>query len=381
MLIGIDASRAFDEQPTGTEYYAQSLVRTLVETRGDFRIRLYTRTLPSPAGLEPFQPLPPGVELVVMPFPRLWTHIRLAWEIERRPPDVLFVPSHVLPLFCPVPSVVTVHDLGYEYFPETHPSFDRWYLRWTTRRHVHHATALLADSDATRNDLNHFYQADPQRVHTVYPGRDETLAPVRDLDQIQAAKSRYGINGPYLLYLGTLQPRKNLVRLIAAFERLAGSAGCQLVLAGKKGRHFPALLDQVKTARLEDKVLFPGYVAQADKAALLSGALSLVFPSLYEGFGFPVLEAMSCGTPVLTSTLSSLPEIAGDAAILVDPFDVDEIARGMQRLITEDPLRQALVRRGFMQVKRFSWQAAGQQVWRVLEQVARKAGRDANDHD
>jgi glycosyltransferase involved in cell wall biosynthesis len=294
--------------------------------------------------------------------------------VRRHPPDVLFVPAHVMPLACPVPSVVTVHDLGYLLYPEAHRPFDRWYLGWTTRRHARLAACVIADSEATRADLIRHYQTDPERIVTVYPGRDESLTRVDAPEAISAAKTRYAIDGDYLLYLGTLQPRKNLVRLVEAFAHLQPlTPGLHLVLAGKKGWLYDDLFARAEALGLRDCVLFIGYLADDDKAPLLSGARALVYPSLYEGFGFPVLEAMACGTPVLTSNVSSLPEVVGDAALLVDPLDVDVIAEGMSRLITDDELRVTLVEKGYAQVRKFSWAHAAREVLQVLEAVASRS--------
>jgi glycosyltransferase involved in cell wall biosynthesis len=380
MLIGVDASRVARARRTGTEAYSLHLIRALIETGCDHQFRLYTPTPLSPdleeeVGLivSSRGQVKSRCEVRVIPFPRLWTHLRLAWEVSCHPPDVLFVPAHVMPLVCPVPAVVTVHDLGYLHYPQAHRRFDRWYLDWTTRRHARRAACVIADSQATRADLVRHYQAGPDRIVVVYPGRDRSLTRVDDGEVIGAVKRRYGIGGDYLLYLGTLQPRKNLVRLVEAFARLQPlAADLSLVLAGKKGWLYDDLFARVEALGLEDRVLLTGYVADDAKAALLSGALALVYPSLYEGFGLPVLEAMSCGTPVLTSNVSSLPEVAGHAALLVDPLDVDAIAEGMSRLIADEDLRHTLVEEGYQQIQRFSWAGAAREVLEVLESVASK---------
>jgi glycosyltransferase involved in cell wall biosynthesis len=189
---------------------------------------------------------------------------------------------------------------------------------------------------------------------------------------IASVKTRYGIaaNGGYLLYLGTLQPRKNLKRLVDAFARLQPPTdSLQLVMAGKKGWLYADLFARVESLGLSQRIIFPGYIPDEDKAALISGATGVVYPSLYEGFGLPVLEAMACGTPVLTSNVSSLPEVAGNAALLVDPLDTEAIAMGMSRLIADVDLRRSLVERGYGQVFKFSWARAAQQVLEVLESV------------
>jgi glycosyltransferase involved in cell wall biosynthesis len=293
----------------------------------------------------------------------------LAWELRQHPPDVLFVPAHVLPLYCPVPAVVTVHDLGYRHYPEAHRPFDRWYLDWTTRRHTRVARHLIADSEATKQDLVDFYRADPGQISVVYLGRDESLAPVTEPDIIARTKATYNIEGDYLLYLGTLHPRKNLVRLVEAFHRALGSIRdeqLKLVIAGRRGWLYDDIFATVQRLGLAERVLFPGYVPDEAKPALLSGALAYVFPSLYEGFGLPVLEAMACGVPVLTSNRSSLPEVAGQAALLVDPRRTDEMAAGLVELINNGELRNQLIERGFRQIQKFSWQKAGAQVLDIL---------------
>lgn len=384
MLIGIDASRAALARRTGTETYSLHLIRALIAAAPAPTFRLYTNAAP-PAGLFWHASAPANAAFRVIPFPRLWTHVRLSAEMLTRPPDVLFVPAHVLPLIHPRRSVATVHDLGYLAYPEAHRPADRRYLDWSTRWNARQATAVLADSAATKADLITAYGVSPAKVHVVHLGRDETLARVEDADRIAEVCHKYGIaDRGYLLYVGTLQPRKNLARVIEAFARVAGTraaAGMQLVLAGGKGWLFeqmrlPALVQQLGLA---GRVLFPGYVADADLPALLSGASAFVYPSLYEGFGIPVLEAGACGVPVITSNTSSLPEVAGDpaagperaAALLVDPHDVDAIADAMYRVLTDDALRAELIRRGQENVKRFSWEKCARETLAVLEQVGR----------
>jgi glycosyltransferase involved in cell wall biosynthesis len=370
LTTGIDASRAARAQRTGTETYSLELIKALARlASAGHRLRLYTPHSPQHADW----PDSPHVETRVIPWPRLWTHLRLAAELGRHPPDVLFVPAHVLPLYCPVPAVVTVHDLGYRHYPAAHRRFDRWYLDYTTCRHTRVARRLVADSLATRLDLLDFYQADPRKISVVYLGRDESLVPVTDANIIKQARATYHIDGDYLLYLGTLHPRKNLVRLVEAFHQAVTTLQNQelkLVIAGQKGWLYNAIFERVKQLGLTGQVIFTGYVADEDKPALLSGALAYVFPSLYEGFGLPVLEAMACGTPVLTSNISSLPEVAGEAALLVDPHHTAEIAAGLSQLITNPGLRRQLVEQGYQQIQKFSWSKAAAQVFELLEKTA-----------
>ncbi len=369
MLIGIDASRAVARFPTGTETYSRRLIQALL-TASPHPIRLYFR---SAADAGDF----PNAELCLLRFPRLWTHLRLSWEMVRRPPDLLFVPAHVLPLVHPQ-SLVTVHDLGYLYFPRAHPFRQRLYLDLSTRWNCVAAAHLLADSAATRADLVARYGVPPEKVTVAHPGYDETLSPVRDADRIASLLARYGIASPYFLYLRTLQPRKNLSRLIAAFGRLirrrGDPASLQLVIAGRPGWLYRDLFAQVQRERLEGSVLFVGYVPDEDKPPLLSGAVGVLFPSLYEGFGLPVLEAQACGCPVVCSNTSSLPEVAGEGALLVDPLDEGGLVRAMERLLEERNLREDLVEAGFENLRRFSWAGCARTVLDVIERLAGGGG-------
>jgi len=367
MLIGIDASRAAARERTGTENYSLHLIRHLLALESGHRYRLYFNRPPSIG----FFPTAADLELRVMPFRRLWTHGRLSWEMARQPPDVLFVPAHVLPLVHPRSSVVTVHDLGYLYYPGAHPLLDRLYLDFSTRYNARAASRVIAVSQATKDDLVQHCGIEPDKTTVVYSGWDETMQPVEDKATIEKVKAGYGIGGDYVLYVGTLQPRKNLGRLLEAYaivrkQAKRGEAPC-LVIAGRKGWLYEHITLQVERLGLETEVIFPGYVPQDDLPALLSGARLFVFPSLYEGFGLPVLEAMACGTPVLCSNVSSLPEVAGDAALLVDPLDVKSIAEAMHRLLQEEGLRAQLVERGYRQVRQFSWDRCARETLAVLE--------------
>lgn len=363
-LIGIDASRAVSAAPTGTEGYSYQLLRALLPLLAEESVQLYCREQP-PADVFP------GAELRVIPFPKLWTHVRLSWEMLRHAPRVLFVPAHVLPLARPSRTLVTIHDLGYRFFPEAHPRGQRLYLEASTRWNARAATHILADSAATQRDIVASYGVPAEKITVVYPGYDSTLRRVNDGDILARMRARYGLERAYILYLGRVQPRKNLARLVEAFARvLEFHPGLTLALAGPTGWLADAVFARVRALGLEERVLFPGYIAAEDKAALLSGALLFAFPSLYEGFGFPVLEAQACGTPVLTANTSSLPEVAGEGALLVDPLDTEVIAVGMLRLLEDTELRSALIARGAANLTRFSWERAAQQTAGILRQLA-----------
>ncbi|MCS7286905.1 MAG: glycosyltransferase family 1 protein [Anaerolineae bacterium] len=363
MLIGIDASRAVSSSPTGTENYSRFLIKYLAKLRRN-TLRLYFN---SPPPQEFYIELLgfSSLEFRVIPFPRLWTHFRLSLEMALYPPDVLFVPAHVIPLIHPKTTVVTIHDLGFKYFPKAHPFLQRLYLDLSTRYNALVASVVIADSKATCGDLVKFYRVPIGKIRVVYPGLDPAVKPVMDRRRVEKVKSRYGIEGDYFLYVGTIQPRKNLKRLVEAFAlfRQETSAPVKLVMAGKPGW----LYQEAIPAPREDLIL-TGYVPRDDLMALMSGAKLFVFPSLYEGFGFPVLEAMACGVPVMCSKTSSLPELAEGIGFLVDPLDVEEMARVMVKVWREGVPEETILK-GRERAASFSWEKCAQAVMQILEGV------------
>lgn len=369
-LLGIDASRATRPYRTGTEAYAYHLIRKLIplaEARGHF-LRLYFNETPPPD----LFPASPQTQVISIPARRLWTHLRLGWELQRQRPDLFFTPAHVIPLTYRGPAAATVHDLGFHFFPETHTRFQRLYLRWSTRHNARRSRRVIADSQATRKDLSRLYEIPTSKIHVVYPGIDPQLAPERDPAILEHVRRQYGIETSYLLYLGTLQPRKNLERLIEAYVR--SNVTAQLVLAGKAGWLSEPILQTIShfigPAGVSDaasRIRVTGYVAEEDKPALLSGATALLYPSLYEGFGFPILEAQVCGTPVLCGNNSSQPEVAGSGALFVAADDAQAIVQGIRRLAQDGDLRARLIQDGLENARRFSWQRTAEQVLDVLE--------------
>ncbi|MGQ9584455.1 MAG: glycosyltransferase family 4 protein [Anaerolineae bacterium] len=372
MLVGIDASRVTAEGRTGTETYSLYLIREILRQGSPHRFRLYFRE-PVPLDLFPSEG---RWEPRCIPFPRLWTHVRLSWEMIAQPPEVLFVPAHVLPLVRPRWCLVTVHDMGYLYFPEAHPPLARAYLDWSTRFNCRVATRILALSETTRTDLARHYGVPKDKVEVVYPGVREGMRPDLAPAQVEAALHRHGVQQPYYLYVGTLQPRKNLIRLLGAFAEASrvwdGPARQEprLVLAGKEGGERKALRREVRRLGLEGRVRFLGYVPDEDLPSLYRGALAFVFPSLYEGFGLPIVEAMACGTPVVCSATSACGEVAGDAGLLVDPLDVDAIAQALVRVGSDRTLRESLTLLGLERARAFSWERAARQVLAVLDALA-----------
>ncbi len=375
--IGIDASRVTVAERTGTEHYTFELLAALAQLDRQNRYTLYCNQPPTE-----LPPLGPNFSLRNIPFPRLWTHVRLSVELALHPPDVLFVPAHVLPLGVllrrRMRTVVTIHDMGYMRFPESHTPSQRRYLRLSTKWGVGTASQLIAISNTTRDDLIRYIGAPPAKISVVHHGVSSRFRPVEDQDLIAATQAKYGITRPYFLYVGTIQPRKNLARLIEAYAQALQIANPhlesltvspQLVIAGKRGWLTGEIERQATQLFGPDSpsVRFTGYIADEDLPALLSGALAFVFPSLYEGFGMPILEAMACGTPVLASATSALPEIAGDAALLIDPEDTAAIADGLARLASDAALRDDLRARGLARAGQFTWERCAEETLAVLQ--------------
>jgi len=345
---------------TGTEHYALQLIRELIDLNTQHQITLYFRDVP-PDDLFPTSDL---LEHKVISFKRAWTHLRFAAAIWQDRPDVTFVPAHSLPFAFPGKAVVTVHDLGYKYFPEAHTRLGRLYLDLTTRFSAWRASHILADSQATADDLNHFYGTSRDRIAVVYPG---VSAPKISHEPIH---NKYKLPDEYFVFIGTLQPRKNIKGIVQAYKKYRAQVEnpVGLVLAGGKGWLFDE--EWIKDV---DGVQLTGYIDEADKGALLSGSVALVFPTLFEGFGFPVIEAMHCHTPVIASTTSSLPELVGDAGLLVDPQDTDAIADAMTRLAKDQDLRKTLIEKGLRQAQQFTWRRAAEQTLHILGQVGANA--------
>ena len=287
--------------------------------------------------------------------------------------DVLFATNFVPPPNRAARVVATVHDVAFRRFPDTAPQAVTWWLE-AVQHTVHHAARLIAPSEWTKRDLVELYGAPDGRIAVIPLGVDCGVYRPSSDERIVHVRRAFGIDGPYLLALGR-GPRKNLPRLLAAFAALPRDVRPTLVIAGAREWSLdgsdpgPDALREMP-ADVRAAVRLVGYVPEAEKVALLGGAIGLAFPSLYEGFGFPVLEAMACGTPVLTSNTSSLPELAGDAALLVDPIDVDAIREGLVTLVTDDDLRGRLRVSGLARASGFDWTETARRTAAVLHEAA-----------
>ena len=399
MVIGYDASRAFTKERTGTENYSYQLLKALakIDKKNRYVVHLRPPLRINVTAVELIRQFPKNFQFVTIPWPRFWTQGGLAFQTFKDKLDVLFVPAHTLPVVIKpgLKTVMTVHDLGAEYLPKLHQLKQRLYLRWITRYQLASATRLIAVSKATKEDLIKKIGISPNKIEVVYEGYDMEKFKTSKLplaEQMSDVKSDRLVNGliPYYLFVGTVQPRKNLERIITAFSRVilrtkseeslanasttetsseilryAQSDNLKLVIAGSKGWLSEDIYKLPKKLGIESRVKFLGYVPDEQMPALYPGAKALVFPSLFEGFGLPILEAQASGCPVLTSNISSMPEVAGKGALLVDPYSVDDIVLGLEKM-EDRKLRMEIIKEGFENIKRFSWRKCAEEILRVL---------------
>lgn len=283
--------------------------------------------------------------------------------------DVIHNPYQVPTWFSPGhPYVITIHDLTPILFPDEHPRGVPAFFRLLLPRTLRDAGMIIADSGSTKSDLMHTLHIPEEKIRVVYPGVDSRFRPADDC----GIREKLRLEGPFILTVGTIEPRKNLVGLLNAYRELRdGGIRHRLVVAGGLGWRYDRIFPTVRSLGLEDSVTFTGYVDSADLPALYSAADVFAYPSLYEGFGFPPLEAMACGCPVVTSDVSSLPEVAGDAAILVNPRDSSAIAAGIRELLGDESLRADMSRKGREQALRFSWERCVRETAAVYREVAR----------
>jgi glycosyltransferase involved in cell wall biosynthesis len=257
------------------------------------------------------------------------------------------------PLMARCPFVVTIHDLSFLRFPALFPPVQRFYLSLITRASARRARRVIAVSQHAADETARLLGVDRGRIDVVYHGVDPRFRP-RPAAEVASFRARKELPERFLLFLGTLEPRKNLVRLVDAFARLR-LPDVRLVLAGGRGWYCEEVFDRIRELHLQERVVIPGYVADEELPMWYNAATAFAYPSLYEGFGMPVTEAQACGTPVMTSECSSLPEAAGDGALLVDPRDVDAMAEGLRRLVTDEILRDELRDRGLAHAARLTW--------------------------
>jgi glycosyltransferase involved in cell wall biosynthesis len=297
----------------------------------------------------------------------LQEHVSIPWKLKRLKADLFHSPHYVLPLLCSTRSIVTIHDCIHLLFPQYLPtSAAVHYAEFMMRSAIRRSSVVLTVSDASRADILRFFpEADAERVQVVPNAIDPAILQDPGEEEKERVRERYQIRGRFVLYAGNIKPHKNLERLIQAYAALRRGGGLddvKLILIGDEISRHGELRRAVETAGLRQDVRFFGFVPDETLACLYRMASVFAFPSLYEGFGLPPLEAMACGSPVVTSRLSSLPEVVGDAAVLVDPYSVEDIAKGLRRVLSDDALRADLVARGHRRAHHFSWEQSVERI-------------------
>src|SRR5262245_28866640 len=370
MHIGIDA-HAIGARQGGNETYIKNLIESLAEIDVENRYTVYhanARAADEWRGRFPnfaVRLLPPPTPLVRVP-------VALAFELRFRPVDLLHV-QYTAPPFCPAPVVVTIHDLAFEHLPETFTRRGSLQLKLTVRRTARKAARIATVSEYSRQDIISTYKLPPDKVVVTHNGVESrfTSSP-GSANESQSIRSRFGIDRDYILAVGSLQPRKNLVRLIRAYAELRKqhhSFSHQLVIVGRKLWLADQIFEEVARQKWSKDVILTDYVDDQDLPALYRSASLFVYPSLFEGFGLPPLEAMACGTPVITSNTSSLPEVTGDAAVLIDPYNDQELAQSIIRIINDRSLQAQLREKGISQARKFTWRTAAEQTLQIYRET------------
>lgn len=371
LRIAIDA-HSVGSQLAGNETYAVNLIEALAEIDP---INSYTLYVTQREAVDRFRGRWPNFEVVrTLPHsPIVRIPITLSAELRRNPVDVLHVQFTAPPLL-PCPVVVSIHDLSFEHLPQTFKRRSRMQLRLTVRRSARKAAHILSLSESVRQDIIKTYGIAPERVTAIPLAAPTHFTKICEEKELQRVRNTYGIANEYILSVGSIQPRKNLKRLVRAYAHLhrerPGVKLPVLVLVGKKAWLYGETLRSIEQSGVADQILLTDYVSETDLPALYSGALCFAYPSYFEGFGLPPLEAMKCGTPVIVGNTTSLPEVVGDAGLLVDPFDEGEIAAALARLIDNPDLREKLSVKGLERAGKFSWHDTAGRTLKIYEQVA-----------
>ena len=362
----------------GNESYATNLIEALAAID---RVNEYTLYVTRPEAVRKFSERWPNfiVRQTRPHTPLIRIPLTLSAELRRNPVDVLHV-QFTAPPFAPCPVVVSIHDLSFEHLPETFKRRSRAQLRLTVRRSARKATHILALSEHARADIVATYGVSPARVTAIPIAASDRFRPVTDDRELQRVRHTYGIAGDYILTVGSIQPRKNLGRLIAAYARLRTDPrfhNLKLVVVGRRAWLFGETLRAIRESGLSDSIILTGYVPDSDLPALYSGASCFVYPSFFEGFGLPPLEAMKCGVPVVAGNRTSLIEVVGDAGLLVDTMDPEAIASALKKVLNDLELRQDLSERGLKRSELFTWQDTAK---RTLEVYQRAVDNDRAAH-
>lgn len=422
MLIGIDASRANRKFKSGTEWYSYYLIKELAKIDSKNQYILYSDK-PLEGGLtdltdennsdNPIKINNRGwqeiksrsenfrAKILKWPFQFLWTQVRLSYEMFVHPVDVLFIPAHALPIIHPKKSIVTIHDIGFERRGKLYNSdkigpesdfiskalnffagfftFGKFhsntidYHSWSSGFSILRAAAIIAVSEFTKKEMVDFYKADAKKIKVVHHGLDGKIyRRIDDEKKIKQILNKYGIKTPYIFYAGRLEKKKNTAKLIEAYaimRKKFKNIKHKLVLAGSAGFGFDEVKYMINEFDIEEYAIITGWIPESDMPYIYNGADMFVFPSLYEGFGMPLLEAMSCGTPITASNTASIPEVVQDSALLFNPEDKDDMAEKMAKILLDKQFAGTLTLKGFARIKNFSLEKCAKETLELIENV------------
>ena len=370
MIIGIDASRAFLKDRTGIEEYSYQVIRHLTHEIENDQVVLYIRK-----NQKVDFGIPKTWKIKTIHFYYLWTQIGLSLEMFFHPVEVLFIPAHTVPCIHPANTIVTVHGLEYEFCSEAYSFLEIIYMRCSIKNSCRWAKTIIAVSENTKKDLIKLYKAPEEKIKVIYEGYTENdkLPMTNDKsnpnDQFPISDTKYEIRDTkYLLFVGRLEERKNVVGIIKAFEILKEQykISHKLFLAGKPGFGYEKIKSEIANVNCTKDIIELGFVGEEKKQELLKNADVFVFPSFYEGFGLPIIEAQSAGVPVVASNVSSIPEVADGSALLVNPNNAEEIADAIYKLISDENFRNEIIKKGHVNVQRFSWEKCGKEIAKLL---------------
>ena len=371
MRIAIDA-HSVGTGLGGNESYATNLIEALAQIDS---VNQYTLFVTRREAVERFSDRWPNfvVRSTLPHTPLIRIPLTLSAELRKNPVDVLHV-QFTSPPFAPCPVVVSIHDLSFEHLPETFKRRSKMQLRLTVRRSARKASQVVALSRHGRSDIIDTYGLSPEKVSVIPLAAPAHFGIVTDEKELQRVRKTYGIESDYILSVGSIQPRKNLSRLVAAYSRLrhAQPEGKlpQLVVAGKRAWLYEETLRTIKELGLSNSVILTGYVPESDLPALYSGAVCFVYLSYFEGFGLPPLEAMKCGAAVIAGNRTSLPEVVGDAGVLVNPFEINDIVAAIEKVIGDSDLRSRLSAKGLERARLFDWRETARQTLAVYKKAA-----------
>jgi glycosyltransferase involved in cell wall biosynthesis len=384
MKIGIDI-RVIGKNRTGDEAYFFNLVKGLSEIDGENEYHLYTDRDPEKDArlTEEIARMNLGLNFKIEFIKRtnrfLWNLCHLPMYLQKNPVDIYHT-QYIVPFWLPkrIKLVTTIHDISFNYFPEYIKKSDLFFLKKFIPRSVWKADRVIAVSKYSRDDISKFYHLPDEKVDYTYNGVDfERFNQNFSDDQKEIVREKYSLPEKFLLYIGTLQPRKNIPALIEAFSALMekyDQKDLKLVIAGNRdARNFDRKIDEMIDRKvLKGKVIFSGWVDEEDKPTIYKLAECFAFPSLYEGFGIPIAEAMAAGIPVVSSNKTSLPEVGGEGVLLVDPENKEEFAENIYKILTEENFRADLVKKGVEQVRKFSWQGTAEKTLKIYKQLVEK---------